>query len=527
MEDKDGRLVEDEVHFEPNKVQRSIYQKIEDGHTRIIVLKPRKLGVSTGIILYMLDRTLYTKNFVSRTIAHRRETAGELFQDIAEYAFERIRPELILFQQKAASSKEIAFANGSRYSTSTEARGLTPTFLHLTEAAYFEDERQTQDTLLSLPRTACCVMESTANGKGNFFERTFTRSWEQLQRGETPDWYPMFFSWFQDPNNRLAHDPTTQTLYYPSECTEMQARFPQLDEEQIFWWDRQRYELGDNLPEKFPSTPEEAFIFSTGKVYGAEFRKELNVIPPVHYDDYMLCMDFGLSNPLAITCIHRDFDNNFILFQEFYKRNVPLAEVRKWLEVHCPERVDKNGYISFDFCDPSIFNETQAANPILHPGQAMVKHKYSIADEFKREHKIILRRGTQNNVQLGIQRVKQLMKFDVTRVHPFKRDTLGQRLQGSPRFFITENCVNTLMEIDNYVWPKDPSGAINLHSYEAPKKDNDHLLDCIRYTLLSSTAQEESAPVAQPLPNTIAYLKQESEAVDRLHRRIAGAVEQY
>lgn len=527
MEDENGRLIEEEVHFEPNQVQQTIYQRIEDGYKRIIILKPRKLGITTGIGEYCLDRTLYTKNFVCRTIAHRRETAGELFEDIVNYSFERIKEELILYEQRAASSKELAFTNGSRYSVDVEARGLTPTFLHMTEVAYFEDERKMQDTLLSLPRTAVCVAESTANGKGNWFERTFMRAWEQMKRGETPEWYPMFFAWFDDPNNRLHYNSTIHTLYYPSECAEMKARFPQLDEDQIFWWDRQKWELGDDLPEKFPSTPDEAFIFSTGKVYGNEFRRELNVIPPVRFEDYRICMDYGQTNPLAITCIHRDSDDNFILFQEFYRRNAPLADVRKWLELYCPEKVDKNGFITFDYCDPSIFNETQIENVVVRPGQIAPKHKYSIADEFRKEHKIILKRGTQNNMQAGLKRVKDMMKFDATRVHPFRRDSRGLRMVGSPRFFITENCEATLDEVDKYVWPRDPSGQLNKHSYEVPKKENDHALDCVRYTLLSWTASEYHAPEPPPPVNTIAYLQREIEVVEAMHRRVGGNIETY
>lgn len=517
-----GKLIEEEVHFEPNQVQRTIYQRIEDGYKRIIILKPRKLGITTGIGEYCLDRTLYTKNFVCRTIAHRRETAGELFEDIINYSFERIRKELIPYEQRAASSKELAFNNGSRYSIDVEARGLTPTFLHMTEVAYFEDERKMIDTLLSLPRGAVCVAESTANGKGNWFEKTFMKAWNQMRRGEVPEWYPMFFAWFDDPNNRLPYDPAQHTLYFPAECAEMRARFPHLDDEQIFWWDRQKWELGDELPEKFPSTPEEAFIFSTGKVYGNEFREELNVIPPVRYDDYRICMDYGQTNPLAITLIHRDYDDNFILFDEFYQRNANLADVRKWLEEHCPEKVDKNGYIHFDYCDPSIFNDTQIDNVVVRPGQPIKKHRHSIADEFKKEHKIILRRGTQNDIPTGLKRVKDLLRFDITRRHPFKRDTRGQPIQGAPRFFITENCVNARMEFDMYVWPKDPSGALTKHSYEVPKKDNDHLMDCIRYTLLSWTSNDSPPPEPPPPPNTIAYIKNELEAIDQMRQRLSG-----
>lgn len=510
----DEHLAE-EVMFQPNSVQQTIYQRIEDGYRRIIILKPRKLGVTTGITTYMLDKTLYEPNNICRTIAHRRETAGEIFTDGPLFSFERLDPALIP-SKKASSTRELAFANGSKYSIDVEARGVTPNVLHFTEAAYNEDQKKMEDSMESLPLQALCIVESTANGRGDWFETTFSKAMEAIERGETPEWCPLFFAWFQDPNNRMKFDPATTVFYYPLDVQEMKARFPFLDNDQLLFWDRKRHALGTRLPELYPSTWKEAFIFSTGKVYGNEFRDELNIVPMMRFREYRLCMDYGQTNPLAITLMHRDADDNFIVFDEFYRTNAPLAEVRKWLELHAPEKVDKHGYIHFDYCDPSIFNENQVEDVQIRPGQPVAKHRYSIADELRKKHKIILRRGTQNDMAVGLQRVKDYLKFDMTRVHPFRRDSNGNRMIGAPRLYITENCVETKGEFEKYCWPKDPAGALNKHSYEVPVKKYDHLMDCIRYTLLSWT-QHETAPALPPPPeNTIAYIEREAKFMELL-----------
>lgn len=510
----DDHLAE-EIMFEPNAVQQTIYQRIEDGYKKIIILKPRKLGVTTGVTTWMLDKTLYEPNNICRTIAHRRETAGEIFTDGPLFSYERLDPAL-LPEKKAGSTRELAFGNGSKYSIDVEARGVTPTVLHFTEAAYNEDQKKMEDSMESLPAQAQLIVESTANGRGNWFETTFTKNMEMLERGERPEWYPLFFAWWDDPNSRLHFDPETTVFYHPAEVEEMRARFRFLTNDQLLFWDRKKRALGDRLPELYPSTWKEAFIFSTGKVYGNEFRRELNVIPICRYDDYRLCMDYGQTNPLAITLIHRDHDDNFIQFDEFYRTNAPLAEVRKWLELHAPEKMDKDGYIHFEYCDPSIFIENQVEDVSVRPGQPVRRHRYSIADELRRKHKIILKRGTQNNMAAGLQRVKDYMKLDLERVHPFQRDSRGNRMMGSPRFFITENCVHTLGEVDTYCWPKDPGGALNQHSYEVPVKKNDHAMDCIRYTLLTWTQHEAAPPPLPPPVNTIAFIERERDFMDRL-----------
>lgn len=517
----DGHIAE-EVHFEPNIVQQTIYQRLADGYRKVIILKPRKLGVTTGITTWMLDKTLYQPNNVCRTIAHRRETAGEIFNDGPLFSFERIDP-ILVPERKAGSTRELSFKNGSKYTIEVEARGVTPTVLHFTEAAYNEDQKKMEDSMESLPKEAMCIVESTANGRGNWFERTYTQAMEALERGEVPEWYPMFFAWFQDPNNRLPYDPATTVFYNPIDVNEMKARFPFLDNEQLLFWDRKKYALGHRLPELYPSTWREAFIFSTGKVYGDEFREELNMAPMMRFEDYRLCMDYGQTNPLAITLIHRDADDNFILFDEFYRTNAPLAEVRRWLEIHAKEKVDKQGYIHFDYCDPSIFIENQVDDIQVRAGDSPRKHRYSIADELRKKHKIILRRGTQNDIPAGLQRVKDYLKFDHERTHPFRRDSAGNRMRGAPRFFITQNCVNTKTEFETYCWPKDPAGALNQHSYEVPVKKNDHLMDCIRYTLLSWTEHEKAPPQPRPPVNTIAFIEQENRFMSQVRGAGAGA----
>ena len=82
------------VMFRPNFAQKQIYQKLSDGYRRIIILKPRKLGTTTSTVLYLLDEAMFNPNNLCRTIAHRKQTSSELFNDIVRYAFDRIREEM-------------------------------------------------------------------------------------------------------------------------------------------------------------------------------------------------------------------------------------------------------------------------------------------------------------------------------------------------------------------------------------------------------------------------------------------------
>lgn len=475
------------VTFRPNRVQRKIYQTLEQ-YPRTIILKPRKLGCTTGIVIYLLDKALWSQNQLCRTIAHRKQTVQELFNDIVRFAFMGI-PEGLRPEPEYTTRAELQFRDtGSKYSIDVEARGMTPTYLHFSEIAYIDDEQKLIDTLLSLGPTAKGIVESTANGKGNWFERTFMNNWKLLQEGREPEWYPLFFAWYDDPMNQLPMRPGVE-FYYWNDCLEQRLKYRNMDgtpltDNQLLWWDRQKFELLDKLPEKYPSSAEEAFIYSTGRVY-PEFSRFMHVIPPRSYKTYEISMDYGQSNPWVFLLSHQDYDNNFIFFKEFYKTRCPPSEARKWLEINAPEKIDEEGYIHVRYPDPSIFNENQThESPIVTPGQQH-NHQESIADELLR-HKILCYPDAQNDVRVGITRVQEYLRFDPEHTHPFKKDAAGRSVKGSPRFFITEDCVNTINEASNYVWPKDPVGNLNQTSYEVPVKKNDHGWDAVKYRILTS-----------------------------------------
>jgi len=481
------------VVFTPNRVQKKIYQAIEDGWNRIIILKPRKLGITTAVSLYLLDKAMYSPNMMCRTIAHRKQTVTELFNDIARFAFDRIPVELKP-EEKYTTRSELEFkGTGSKYSIDVEARGMTPTFLHFSEIAYVDDEGKLEDTLESLPRTACGIAESTANGPSGWFHKTFMDNWQALQNGQKPEWLPLFYAWYDDPNNAMPI-PKGSEFFYPDDVEKQRASYKNYDgseltTEQLFWWDRKKFNLGNRLPELYPSTPEEAFIFSTGRVY-PEFVEGLHVIPPVKYENFYVALDWGQTNPLAITLIHQDPDGNFILFDEFYQAECPIEVACKWLK--------KRGIRKVHYPDPSIFHKNQVKAQIK--GGEMGEHRFSIADEFQR-HGITLLRGTQNDIPAGIVRVKEYLRFDPERPHPFQRDEFSNTRKGSPRLFITENCKNAIMEFHKYRWPKDPTGALNQEKYERPVAKDDHLCDCIRYTLLSR-GKPVSSYTDEPTPRT-------------------------
>lgn len=257
--------------FRPRKEQDEryarVYPKIAKRERHFeIELKSRKFGTTTGCCFLCLDNTAYRRNIEAVTMAHKQEKATEIFNNIVRPAWKRIDPRLKP-RQRYNNKTEIDLMDSihSKYVVSCDLKGTTPDILHVTEAAYFDNDEVLKESINALPPHGVCIVESTAHGVGNFFEQTFMEAWTAQQAGEPTQWLPIFNPWFTDPTNRVPSIVGLK-LRYESEARELQQRFD-LTDEQIFWWDQMKQINRELVYQFFPSEPEEAFIHSGRPVF--------------------------------------------------------------------------------------------------------------------------------------------------------------------------------------------------------------------------------------------------------------------
>ncbi len=190
------------------------------------------------------------------------------------------------------------------------------------------------------------------------------------------------------------------------------------------------------------SKPDDAFaqeyLADFRKVEGLvykEFERAKHVVGtsqlPAHYSEILAGVDFGFTNPAAVTHIGKDFDNRYWLFDEFYKREKTDAEVADYVASCQFQRV---------FPDP----ENPAAIEELR------RRGVNLRD---------VKKGP-GSVANGINIVRELLK--------------------SNRLFIHSSCVNTIFEFETYAYPDKKDGR---NEEEKPMKENDHALDSLRYAL--------------------------------------------
>jgi hypothetical protein len=240
-----------------------------------IILKARRVGISTECSFLNVVHCTAFPNAVAMSVAHRAKNVRAMFRD-ARSGHTTLCYDCGLDPEVLRTAHELRFPHDegeSLYSIATAktvegARGLTVTALHLSEAAFYEQAEDAFTALISTVayRTDTMILiESTANGRVGPGE-TFYTYWTEAVEG-TNQFTPIFISWMMDPASRM--DPEFNGVTRGSLDKEEQelVELHGCDLEQISWrrWAIPNRCQGyvDKFHQEYPTTPEEAFI-STG-----------------------------------------------------------------------------------------------------------------------------------------------------------------------------------------------------------------------------------------------------------------------
>ena len=306
-------------------------QRREKGFVQAIILKARRLGMSTYIEGRFYHRaTLWPQQHVY-IVAHRDDSCEVLFQMAKLFQKENIlKP-----PTEASNRKELRFEGvGSEYGFASAdspdaARSRDLNLFHGSEIAFWRDSERILTALMDcIPAPGQgyseTILESTANGYGNLFQRMvfqvyaegaypyyeengYTYAYHNPvpdEAGNVTDWILLFFPWFSLPDNRLAFVSEQEKTDFqrilevpvyrkelgrtaPSEERDLQVKY-QLTAEQLNWrrWTIANKHNGNigKFRQENPATIQEAFLSTGGNVFAADLCDELEDLcrPPVH-----------------------------------------------------------------------------------------------------------------------------------------------------------------------------------------------------------------------------------------------------
>ena len=294
-----------DVPFRLNAPQRHVASLLEEDRLagrplRMIMLKARQWGGSTLVQMYMAwIQSVHRRNWHSLICAHVKDTAGQIrgmytrmLSSYPEGLWDGDEAPAFKPFERSTNVREIT-GRGCRVTIASaesqeSVRGFDFAMAHLSETAFWpHTPRHSPDDMI---RAVCgavayepltlVVMESTANGVGNYFHR----EWLRAEKGES-DKRAVFVPWHAIEIYRLpVADDEVEGLW--ASLTDDERRLWQqgLTLEMIHWYHckAREYQSAAQMHAEFPGDAVEAFTLSGASVFDATRVEELRrgVRPP-------------------------------------------------------------------------------------------------------------------------------------------------------------------------------------------------------------------------------------------------------
>lgn len=191
------------VPFELNQAQLYAHSRLDAqlkqmGRVRALVLKGRQQGMSTLIQARFFHKVITTRGQKAFILTHEAEATKNLFEMTKRY-YETL-PVGLCPEADRSSAKELRFTQfDSGYSVGTAGnksvgRSQTIQLFHGSECAYWPNaEEHAAGVMEAVSNEAGTeiILESTANGIGNFFHQT----WQAAKTG-TSEYQAIFVPWY-------------------------------------------------------------------------------------------------------------------------------------------------------------------------------------------------------------------------------------------------------------------------------------------------------------------------------------------
>jgi hypothetical protein len=334
---KDGNAVQ----FRMNYAQHVVYARTRM-HPRILILKSRQQGISTFWLVSYFDDALFQPLFNLGLMAQGNDEAATLLER-AKFLWDTLDSDVKAFagvNLDKDNTKEFSFTNKSKIFIRVSFRSTTLQRLHVSELGkiannYPKRAKEVKTgTLQALGRGNTGVIESTAEGR-NMFKTMWDEANIALSSGQLSDkdFYPVFLSWLDDPDcvESVFQADTAKSVEYfekqPREVTQEQKNF----------WIVQYRELGDDIYQEYPASPEEAFTASKdGTYYSKLFNKHVvdakRVVKDL-YDENLhtdVYWDLGVDDYTVLAFVQW-YRGEYRVIKEYFNNGKDLEHYIDWI----------------------------------------------------------------------------------------------------------------------------------------------------------------------------------------------------
>lgn len=404
----------DPVTFRMNYAQHVVYARSRT-HPRVIILKSRQQGISTLWLVSYFDDAVFCPFLNLGLMAQGTDEASTLLER-AKFLWDMLDQDIKNFigvTLDKDNSKQFSFSNNSNIFIRVSFRSATLQRLHVSEFGKIANQYPKRakevktGTLQALGQGQTGIIESTAEGR-NAFKVMWDDAEAALNSGQmTPkDFYPVFLSWVNDPDCNIDVDQTIDeeaAIYFKELEKKLNIT---LTRTQKNFWIAQRRELGGDIYQEYPATPEEAFTASRdGTYYARAFNEHVvrkgkwrsDVYDPnLPVDVYV---DLGVDDYFVILYTQW-YRGEWRIIDEYWNNGMSL---RHYMESIMDSPYDVRA-VRFPH-DIAVREQGSSKSN----GQA--KSRLDIVKEFKREHSLRWRLDTlpRQGIEHGIECVRRII----------------------------------------------------------------------------------------------------------------------
>ncbi len=407
------------------------------GKSLILVVSQLTLGIIYG------GEYVIARQFMPEL----RRTTMRLFHELCP-------PELIIEKKDAVAETVIKSANGTArfyFVALDEPEKLDS--LNLDGAGIDEASQTTEEAFLKLQgrlrgKKGLRKLVAVGNPKGHNYVFKYFVSKTVFKEYTSPITKKLITVEDQKKDYHLIQAPSTENKHLPAGYLEKM--------------------LSTYSKERIKRDIEGSFDSFEGQVY-SEFDRAIHVVRPFRIPSNWkrhLRLDGGFRNPAAVLFAAISPDGDVYVYKELYQREWLVKEIVLGDSKSTPKKI---GLV--DMIKGAGSFETAKIDPATKQRRGQTGE--SDYDEYRRHwpDSLPVLQLAKNAVEMGIDRVKQYLK-----PHP---------KTGKPSLYVFETCTNILEEITTYQYPDlKPNEQGMKAEKEAPRKVDDHLLDCLRYLIL-------------------------------------------
>lgn len=348
IRDKSGQL----CTMKLNKSQ--LYTLTAFSHNKRIILKSRQQGMTTLAVAYNLDSCLFHAGFSAGIQSYGLDESKKL-QLKAKLMWEEFDEDLkkaLQIDLVVNNAYGMRFSNGSLLRIGN-FRGDTLQSLHVSELAkiakkYPDKARELKTgAFQAIGKDNKIIIESTAEGKAGLFYELWQKATmkkkicEETGAQLSPfDFEPIFLSWMMDPDchlDLLQESNPEMDEYFDKIEAETGVI---LEQSQKNWYLAKYEEIGYEIKQEYPSTPEEAFEKVLEGTYYANEYKRLNIGEYKYDPNYYVfsAVDLGMNDTFSNVFFQVDLNGRVTIIGEYmdsghgleYYRDIYDAIMKKY-----------------------------------------------------------------------------------------------------------------------------------------------------------------------------------------------------